>query len=110
MIVGSAEPTKCLRTTAEDVWALGDIVRKNLPKRVANREAHTVVRDRLGGESRPLDYTVMPFTVFASLGVAGVGVREQELEEAEQAYATRTCQYEMTPLLAHKRSIAVYSL
>ncbi|MFW6449253.1 MAG: dihydrolipoamide dehydrogenase, partial [Halobacteriota archaeon] len=75
------------------VWALGDIVGEYLLKHSANHEAGAVARNLFGDELQPVDYTAMPFAVFASPEVAGVGAREEELREAGRAYATRTYEY-----------------
>ncbi|MEF8779699.1 MAG: dihydrolipoyl dehydrogenase, partial [Haloferacaceae archaeon] len=90
---GFVETDEYLRTTADGVWALGDIVGEYLLKHSANHEAAAVARNLFGEEMRPVDYTAMPFAVFASPEVAGVGAREEELREAGRAYATRTYEY-----------------
>jgi dihydrolipoamide dehydrogenase len=89
---GFVETDEYLRTTAEGVWALGDIVGEYLLKHNANHEARAVVRN-LFGDPEPVDYTAMPFAVFASPEVAGVGATEDELEGE---YATNTYRYEDT--------------
>ncbi|WP_265109890.1 dihydrolipoyl dehydrogenase [Halosolutus halophilus] len=93
---GFVETDEYLRTTAEGIWALGDIVGEYLLKHNANHEARTVVRNLFGDDLEPVDYTAMPFAVFASPEVAGVGAREQDLREADREYATRTYPYEDT--------------
>ena len=85
-----------LRTTAEGVWALGDIVGEYLLKHSANHEARAVARNLFGDELQPVDYTAMPFAVFASPEVAGVGAREGDLRAAGTEYATRTYRYDRT--------------
>lgn len=55
-----------------------------------------VARNIFGNELEPVDYTAMPFAVFASPEVAGVGLHEQELRTADREYATNTYQYEDT--------------
>ena len=93
---GFVETDEYLRTTADGVWALGDIVGEYLLKHSANHEARSVVRNLFGDELQPVDYTAMPFAVFASPEVAGVGAREEELREADREYATRTYRYDET--------------
>ena len=93
---GFVETDEYLRTTADGIWALGDIVGEYLLKHNANHEAQAVVRNMFGDELQPVDYTAMPFAVFASPEVAGVGAREEELQEAGQEYATNTYRYEDT--------------
>jgi len=93
---GFVETDEYLRTTADGVWALGDIVGEYLLKHSANHEAQAVVRNLFGDELQAVDYTAMPFAVFASPEVAGVGAREEELREADREYATRTYRYDET--------------
>jgi len=90
------ETDEYLRTTADGVWALGDIVGEYLLKHSANHEAQAVARNLFGDELQPVDYTAMPFAVFASPEVAGVGAREEELRGTGREYATRTYQYDQT--------------
>ncbi|AHG02278.1 dihydrolipoamide dehydrogenase (plasmid) [Halostagnicola larsenii XH-48] len=93
---GFVETDEYLRTTADGIWALGDIVGEYLLKHNANHEAQTVVRNLLGEDLEPVDYTAMPFAVFGSPEVAGVGAREQNLGDAGRDYATATYRYEDT--------------
>lgn len=93
---GFVETDEYLRTTADGIWALGDIVGEHLLKHNANHEARAVVRNLFGDELEPVDYTAIPFAVFGSPEVAGVGAREGELRDAGLEYATRTYRYEDT--------------
>ncbi|MFB6105281.1 MAG: dihydrolipoyl dehydrogenase [Halobacteriaceae archaeon] len=91
---GFIETDEYLRTTADGVWALGDIVGEYLLKHNANHEARTVMGNIFGEELTPVDYSVMPFAVFAHPEVAGVGATEDDLEDV--AYAVNTYRYEDT--------------
>jgi mycothione reductase len=93
---GFVETDQFLRTDQSGVWALGDIVGEYLLKHSANHEARAVTRNIFGEELRPVDYTAMPFAVFASPEVAGVGAREADLRRADREYATNTYRYEDT--------------
>jgi len=93
---GFVETDEYLQTTADDVWALGDIVGEYLLKHNANHEAQAVTWNIFGDELDPVDYTAMPFAVFTSPEVAGVGKREQDLRGADREYATNTYRYEDT--------------
>jgi len=93
---GFVETDEYLRTSADGVWALGDIVGEYLLKHSANHEARTVARNILREDIEAVDYTAMPYAVFASPEVAGVGVTEDELREAGREYATNTYRYEDT--------------
>jgi dihydrolipoamide dehydrogenase len=93
---GFVETDEYLRTTADGVWALGDIVGEYLLKHSANHEARTAVGNIFGDDLRPVDYSAMPFAVFASPEVAGVGAREADLRDEGRDYATNTYRYEDT--------------
>ncbi|WP_248905391.1 dihydrolipoyl dehydrogenase [Halocatena marina] len=93
---GFIETDAYLQTTADDVWALGDIVGEYLLKHNANHEARAIVQNIFSTEPQPVDYSAMPFAVFASPEVAGVGVREEELRAANREYAANTYRYEDT--------------
>ncbi|MGQ4554494.1 dihydrolipoyl dehydrogenase [Halobellus sp. GM3] len=93
---GFVETDEHLRTTADGVWALGDVVGEYLLKHSANHEAQAVARNLFGDELEAVDYTAMPFAVFSSPEVAGVGAREEELRDAGREYATRTYRYDQT--------------
>ncbi|SEH17913.1 dihydrolipoamide dehydrogenase [Natronorubrum sediminis] len=93
---GFVETDASLRTTAEGIWALGDIVGEYLLKHNANHEAQTVVRNLFGDDLERVDYTAIPFAVFGSPEVAGVGAREQDLRDDGREYASRTYRYEDT--------------
>jgi len=93
---GFVETDEYLRTNAEGVWALGDIVGEYLLKHSANHEAQAVARNLFGDDLQAVDYTAMPFAVFASPEVAGVGATESELQEAGTEYAKRTYRYDQT--------------
>jgi len=90
---GFVETDEYLRTTVDGVWALGDIVGEYLLKHSANHEARAVARNLFGNDLEPVDYSAMPFAVFASPEVAGVGARERELREAGREYATNTYRF-----------------
>ena len=75
------------RTTAEGVWALGDISNPNQLKHVANAEARAVAHNLAHPEDlRPLALGPIPHAVFASPQVASVGSTEQALQEADRSY------------------------
>jgi len=93
---GFVETDEYLRTTADGVWALGDIVGEYQLKHNANHEARAVVQNLFRDDLQPVDYSAMPFAVFASPEVAGVGVHEQDLKGTDQEYATNTYRYEKT--------------
>jgi len=93
---GFVETDEYLRTDADGVWALGDIVGEYLLKHSANHEARAVARNIYGPDLEPVDYSAMPFAVFASPEVAGVGATEVDLRETDREYATNTYSFQDT--------------
>ncbi len=93
---GFIETDDYLQTTADNVWALGDIVGEYLLKHSANHEARAVARNIFSSEQQPVDYHAMPFAVFASPEVAGVGALEADLRAEGREYATNSYRYEDT--------------
>ena len=92
---GYVETDEYLRTTADGVWAVGDVTGNYLLKHSASHEVAAVARNIYEDERRPVDYDAMPLAVFASPEVASVGAQEQYLEPGE--YATYTERYESVP-------------
>ncbi|WP_435096680.1 dihydrolipoyl dehydrogenase family protein [Halarchaeum sp. P4] len=86
---GYVATNRYLETSAENVWALGDVVGRFLYKHAANHEASTVITNALRDAREPIDYTGMPHAVFASPQVAGVGHTEAELRAEGHDYRLR---------------------
>ena len=84
------------RTTAEGVWALGDISSAHQLKHVANHEARIVAHNlavdlgRLAGEPRRTDGRPVPHAVFGHPQVAAFGPTATELEAAGTAHVSAT--------------------
>ncbi|MBI5224524.1 dihydrolipoyl dehydrogenase [Candidatus Micrarchaeota archaeon] len=69
-----------LETNVQGVFAFGDIAGKFLFKHSANLEAEVVSQNLLYPKSKsPADYFAMPWAVFSSPQVAGVGKTEEQL-------------------------------
>eukprot|EP00753_Platysulcus_tardus_P007629 PLAT15318.1.p1 GENE.PLAT15318.1~~PLAT15318.1.p1 ORF type:complete len:519 (+),score=266.36 PLAT15318.1:63-1559(+) len=76
-----------LRTSAEGVWALGDIAGNWLFRHSVNFEGNYLFENLIHPDSRvdegsdypAIDYVGMPHAVFSNPQVAGVGEREQDL-------------------------------
>ena len=75
------------RTTAEGVWALGDVCTPVPLKHVANREADVVRHNlRHPHDLASAGHDLVPSAVFTSPQIAQVGATEQELREAGTGY------------------------
>lgn len=77
-----------LRTTADGVWALGDIRNDQQLKHLANQEA-AVVAHNLVHPTEPIriDQRVVPHAVFSHPQVGSVGATEMDLRNAGVFYA-----------------------
>lgn len=76
-----------LRTTAPNIWALGDVVGNFLFRHSVNHEGEYLLRTTIEDPSdEPLDYGAMPHAVFSSPQVAGVGETEEQLKDRNADY------------------------
>lgn len=76
-----------LRTTASNVWALGDVVGNYFFRHSVNLEGEYLFRTTIESPVyEPIDYGAMPHAVFTSPQVAGVGATEEELRKKGTDY------------------------
>ena len=66
-----------MRTTAEGVWASGDVTGIQFTP-VAQYQARIAIDDMFGLAARPADYTYLPTAIFTDPEIAGVGLTEEE--------------------------------
>jgi dihydrolipoamide dehydrogenase len=90
---GFVETDRQLRTTADGVWALGDIVGQHPFKHAADYEAEVVTDNLLHGAGRAVDYDGLSHAVFTEPQVAGVGRTESELREEGVEYVVGRAEY-----------------
>ncbi|WP_436346558.1 dihydrolipoyl dehydrogenase [Natronorubrum sp. FCH18a] len=95
---GYVEVDDRLETTADGIWALGDIVGEQPFKHAADYEAKVVTANVVDGADREPDYSAMPHAIFTSPQVASVGRTESELEEAGTEYESATVPFDAAPL------------
>ena len=70
-----------LRTSAEGIWAIGDVVPGPALAHKASDEGIIAVEDAAGLDVRPLDYDDIPAATFCSPQVASFGLTEQEARD-----------------------------
>ncbi len=70
-----------LRTTAKNIWAVGDVTGKYLFTHVAEYQGRLAVGNALFPLRRKADYRVVPWTTFTDPEVARVGLTEAEARE-----------------------------
>jgi dihydrolipoamide dehydrogenase len=76
-----------MRTTAEGIWAIGDVTGKMPLAHVASAQGILAVEDIAGLNPRPLDYGAMPGCTYCQPQVASFGLTEAEARQ--EGYAVR---------------------
>jgi len=76
---------ECLETNIDDVYAIGDVLGKNMLAHVASYEGEVAAENALG-HSRQVDYHAIPSCIFAQPEVAGVGITEKEAKDSAISY------------------------
>ncbi|MBI4302511.1 MAG: dihydrolipoyl dehydrogenase [Chloroflexi bacterium] len=74
-----------LETNIPGVYAIGDAIGGIMLAHVASYEGEIAVANALGGEQR-VDYRVVPNGIFTYPEIAGVGMMEKEVRDAEIPY------------------------
>lgn len=78
---GFVEVDQHCRTSAERVYAIGDVVRGPMLAHKAEDEG-VMVMERIAGQAGHVNYDAIPSIIYTSPEVAWVGRTEQELKEA----------------------------
>jgi mycothione reductase len=90
---GFIETDEYLQTSAENVWAQGDIAGNALFKHSGDYETRHAVANVVHGESRAIDLSAMPHTIFTEPQMAGVGATEEELDDEGTEYVVGRADY-----------------
>ena len=90
---GFVETNEYLETSAENVWAQGDIAGNALFKHAGDYETRHTIANVVRGERRAVDFSAMPHTIFTEPQIAGVGATEAELADEETAYEVGRADY-----------------
>ena len=82
------------RTTADGIFALGDLSSAHQLKHVANHEAGVVRHNLLHPDGMmAADHRFIPSAVFADPQIASVGLTEEQAIEAQRPYAVKVQEY-----------------
>lgn len=82
------------RTTAEGVWALGDVSSPHALKHVANHEAKVVAHNLAHpGDLRRTNHHAVPWAVFTNPQIAGVGRTEAQCRDEGLDYVVKVQEY-----------------
>jgi mycothione reductase len=85
------------RTSAEGVWALGDVSSDYQLKHVANHEARVVAHNLAHPDDlRASDHRFVPSAVFTHPQLASVGMTERQVQEADIPYVVKVQDYGST--------------
>ena len=77
---GAIKVNEYLETNVKDVYAVGDVLGKNMLAHVASYEGEVAVENALG-HPRRADYHAVPSCIFAQPEIAGVGITEKEASD-----------------------------
>jgi dihydrolipoamide dehydrogenase len=78
---GMIEVDERMRTSAEGIWAIGDLVHGPALAHKASDEGIIAVEDAAGMQTHPLDYEAIPAVTFCMPQVASFGLTEAEAKE-----------------------------
>jgi dihydrolipoamide dehydrogenase len=82
---GAIRVNEYLETNIKHVYAIGDVLGKNMLAHVASYEGEVAVENALG-RSRQVDYRAVPNCIFCHPEIAGVGITEREASEGGIPY------------------------
>ncbi|NHN64476.1 dihydrolipoyl dehydrogenase [Haloarcula sp. JP-Z28] len=87
-----------LATSAEGVWAQGDIADNAMFKHAGDYETQVTIENVVHDGTREADFSAMPHAIFTEPQMAGVGATETELEEVGREYVTGRAELPDTPM------------
>ncbi|WP_247006093.1 dihydrolipoyl dehydrogenase [Halorientalis litorea] len=87
-----------LETSAENVWAQGDIADNAMFKHSGDYETETVVENAVHDGDATADFTAMPHAIFTEPQMAGVGETEADLADTDREYVVGRQSLPDTPM------------
>lgn len=82
---GWIKTDSCLRTSINNIYAIGDVTGKTLLAHVASRQAEVAIENILG-KRKDMDYSVIPNCIFTYPEVSSVGLNEDGARERKINY------------------------
>jgi dihydrolipoamide dehydrogenase len=83
---GFVETNEYLETTADRVWAQGDLAGNAMFKHSGDHETRVTTANAVHGQRRAVDLSAMPHAIFTEPQMAGVGATEADLREDDREY------------------------
>lgn len=87
-----------LRTTADNVWAMGDIADNAMFKHSGDYEGEIVIDNVARAKNRTADFTGLPHAIFTEPQIGSIGSTETELEDADREYVVGRAEYTDTAM------------
>ena len=81
-----------LKTKADNIYAIGDVVRGAMLAHKAEEEG-VMVAEQMAGQKPHINYLLIPGVVYTWPEVASVGYTEEQLKESGKAYKTGSFPY-----------------
>lgn len=78
---GYIKVNEYLETGKKNIWALGDVIGKQMFKHAANYEAEIAWHNSIHSHKVPMDYSAVPHAVFTHPQIASVGLKEAEAKQ-----------------------------
>jgi dihydrolipoamide dehydrogenase len=78
---GFIKANEYLETNKKNIWALGDVIGKEMFKHVANREAGIAWHNSMHEHKVKMDYLAAPHAVFSHPQIASVGLTEEQAKK-----------------------------
>ena len=94
---GAVKVNREMHTTANNVWAAGDVIGEPMLETMAAKEGATAAENALQGTHKKIDFLPVPRAVFTSPQVASVGLTEKEAQEGGYECACRTVEMSKVP-------------
>ena len=87
-----------LETSADNVWAQGDIADNAMFKHSGDYETQVTIENVVHGGTRTADFDAMPHAIFTEPQMSGVGKTEEQLREAGTEYVVGRQSLPDTPM------------
>lgn len=98
---GQIQVNDLCQTTAENIWAIGDVVRGPMLAHKASEEG-IAVAERIAGQHGHIDFNTCPWVIYTEPEIAWVGKTEQQLKDEGVEYNVGTF-----PFAAIGRAVAM---
>ncbi len=78
---GFVKTNEFLQTSVDNIYACGDVVNSPMLAHVAMYEAKVAIHNIISGNSKKVDYSLIPSAIFTALEVGHIGLTEEQAKE-----------------------------